>query len=135
VPPRRNRGPIELRPNFHDGFIDGLLVNGLDARVFLRTASQEKFTIVLSGVKSLVLDDFRQGNIILSVDWLDPASLHDESVRRLYQVAQKSSVEERWILDAQTEGLHALEIIPSYGGALAAIFQGREIQVNHVLPS
>jgi hypothetical protein len=72
VPPRRNRGPIELRPNFHDGFIDGLLVNGLDARVFLRTASQEKFTIVLSGVKSLVLDDFRQGNIILSVDWLDP---------------------------------------------------------------
>jgi hypothetical protein len=63
----------------------------------------------LSGVKSLVLDDFRQGNIILSVDWLDPAGLHNESLRRFYQVDEKSSVQERWVLEAQGDGLQARE--------------------------
>jgi hypothetical protein len=122
-------------PNFHDGFIDGLLVTDVEVRIFLQTVGQKKFTVVLSGVKSLVLDDFRRGNIILSVDWLDPAGLHNESVCRLYQVEEKSSLQERWILEAQRDGLQALEIIPSYGGVLAAIFQGREILINHVMPS
>jgi hypothetical protein len=126
---------MELEPNFHDGFIDGLLITDRDVRIFLRTVSHEKFTILLNGVKLLVLDDFRQGNIILSVDWLDPADLHDESVCRLYHVAEKSIVEEGWILEAQRNGLQGLEIIPSYGGVLAAIFQAREIQINHVILS
>ena len=30
---------MELEPNFHDGFIDGLLITDRDVRIFLRTVS------------------------------------------------------------------------------------------------
>jgi hypothetical protein len=32
-------------PNFHDGFSDGLLVTGVEVRIFLRTVSQENLQL------------------------------------------------------------------------------------------
>ena len=60
-------------PNFHDGYVDGVLTSGRDTSIFLRTVNAKKFTIILHGVEQLVLNDFRQGNIVSSVDLLEPA--------------------------------------------------------------
>lgn len=122
-------------PNFHDGFVDGLLTSGRETSVFLRTVNGEKFTVVLHGVENLVLNDFRQGNIILSVDWLDPVEIHDSSIRdfsHLNDEAMTDAVRERWIEETKGKKLLAVEIMPSYGANLVAIFHGREIKRGHV---
>jgi hypothetical protein len=71
-------------PNFHDGFVDGVLVEEGSAKIFVGTVRREKFTILLSGVKTLILNDFRQGNIILSLEWLDATKISDEAIFDFY---------------------------------------------------
>jgi hypothetical protein len=52
---------------FHDGFLDGFLMDGDSAYVFLRTQHEAPFVLEVLGVGSLKVDGFRQGNIIYDV--------------------------------------------------------------------
>jgi hypothetical protein len=55
-------------PNLHDGFVDGVLLTGDEsATVMMRDVTGQTFSMQLIGIKALVCDDFRQGNIILSI--------------------------------------------------------------------
>lgn len=118
-----------MEPNFHDGYIDGVLVAEESASIFLRTVSSEKFTIVLHGVKSLVMNDFRQGNIILDLEWVDAVNVSDSAILDYYSMpeGEVAVLRERWINEIKGRQLHAFEISPSYGADLTAIFREREI--------
>jgi hypothetical protein len=71
-------------PNFHDGFVDGILLGEGSARIFVRAVHGEKFTILLGDVKTLVMSDFGRGNIILSLNWLDATDISDEGLFGYY---------------------------------------------------
>jgi hypothetical protein len=54
-------------PNLHDGRLLGVFADdeARNARVWVETEAGEKFTILMAGLKTLVIEDFRQGDIIL----------------------------------------------------------------------
>lgn len=113
--------------DFHDGYVDGLLISGPSIRIFLRTVDEKRFTLILSQVETLRAEDFRQGNIIfelnlLSVDELDSAFIfeaydYSEELKRAF-------IMNTWVEGAKKKGLQAIEITPSYGCSIAALFKG-----------
>jgi hypothetical protein len=121
-----------VEPNFHDGYhdgyIDGVLVAEGSASIFLRTVSSEKFTIILRDVKSLVMNGFRQWNIILDLKWIDAMNISDSAILDYYSMPKGEAAvfRERWIKEINGRQLHAIEISPSYGADLTAIFRERE---------
>lgn len=123
--------------NFHDGFVDGVLVEDHSARIFVRTVGGEKFTILLRGVMSLVMNDFREGNIILSLDLLDASNISDEALWNYYHRpvdADPASLRSKFLRSIESEQLQALEIDPSYGATLVAIFKESEMKSGYVEP-
>jgi len=121
---------MENPPNFHDGYVDGVLVSERNARILIRTADDQRFTIILRDVKSLAVNDFRQGNIILSLEWLEPANIADDSILSYYSLRENEMsqlLRERWLKEISGKQLQALEICPSYGASLTAIFRGWEL--------
>jgi hypothetical protein len=121
------------RPNFHDGYVDGVLVEKETARIFVRTVSGERFTIELSGVKSLVLDDFRPGSIILDVEWLDDAKkISDHAISRYYYRPANPTLRAEFIRSIEGQQLRGLGISPSYGAGLVAIFKEYELKSGYL---
>ena len=74
-----------MKPDFHDGLLEGLLVSGSSAKVFLKTVAGERFTLVLEGVKQLRAQNFHEGNIVLSVDFIQPEQLSPELIAWTYR--------------------------------------------------
>jgi hypothetical protein len=58
-------------PDFHDGFLDGVFVSGSQAAILLRTLEGQKFKLVLRDVERLHVENFREGNIVFSMDLLE----------------------------------------------------------------
>ena len=107
---------MDNQPSFHDGFLDGLLTSQSGpVRVFLRTMRGEKFTLLLEDVLMLTLNEFREGNIIFGVDFLDASQLDPSAVGDCDLAA--------WIEKAREKQLRALQISASYGGTLVAMFR------------
>ena len=98
-------------PGFHDGFLDGLLSLGSEARMLLRKECGEKFTLVLRDVEALQGDNFRQGNIIFDVVFLGPDELELSDVSELYEFSQewmKTFSLAEWSEKANAKGLKAI---------------------------
>jgi hypothetical protein len=122
--------------DFHDGFVDGVLVSDSTARVFLRSVTGEDFTLVLAEVDALRVDDLKKGNIIFELRLLSPDQLDQDFVFQTYEYSdehKKSFVLQDWVGKAKEKGLTAIEITPSYGCRLSALFRSHTIAVGHVL--
>jgi hypothetical protein len=117
-------------PGFHDGFLDGLFTFGSQARIFLRKQNGEKFTLVIHGLERLQGEDFRQGNIVFDVVFLEPDEIEGSDVCELYQFSEEAvktfSLAE-WLVKAKEKGLKAVQISPSYGCSVQALFQTYEL--------
>ena len=73
---------------FHDGFLDGLLIDkdrGM-VHVYLSTWEKERNTAVLSGVLMLKAGGFREGNIILDVSTRDHDEVTLKDIAELYEL-------------------------------------------------
>lgn len=124
-------------PNFQDGFVDGILLDEGSARIFVRTVHGEKFTILLGDVKTLVMNDFRQGNIILSLDCLDATDISDEGLFGYYSEpvgADSVVLRSSFMREIGDRPLRALEISTSYGVSLMAIFKESEMKSGYLQP-
>jgi hypothetical protein len=99
---------------FHDGYLDGLLIQGGDVHLFLRTEGGQKFVVEASGVSSLRVDGFRQGNIILDVLIRsgDEITVHD--IIGLYEFKEEAKALTK-LEEVRRKNLVVLEINPSYG--------------------
>ena len=111
---------------FHDGFLDGLLVRNASAYLFLRTTNEEEFVLRMSGVLSLKADGFRQGNIIFdvlvrsgdeltAVDMVDLFGFKDEA-----QAAKK-------LEESRQNGQLIIEVNPSYGAECFILAQSVDL--------
>jgi hypothetical protein len=122
-------------PDFHDGYLDGLFVSGKTARIFLRTCTGERFTLFLQEVERLHAENFRQGNIIFSVDFLRLEQLSPEFIFEVYEYSEpdkQNFVMDNWVQGAKQKGLQALEISTSYGCSAFALFKHYELLQGYV---
>lgn len=129
------------QPNFHDGFVDGLILFKSKVHIFLRTISGGKYTLILYEMEALRANDIREGNIILDVDFFESNQLDVSFIFEVYQYSdehKKKFVVEDWIRAASQKRLKGIEISTSYGCTLLAIFKTHEFVEGYLtspLPS
>jgi hypothetical protein len=108
----------KLYSEFHDEFLDGLLLDDSSAHIFLRTYQQERFVIEASNVAALNAGDFKLGNIIFEVltRSANELTLEDiEAVHGPFPEVYRSHYAKRDLELALEKNLILLEINPSYG--------------------
>jgi len=123
-------------PDFHDGFLDGVFVSGSQAAIFLRTLEGQEFKLVLRDVERLHVENFREGNIVFSLDFLEAEHLTLEHICEAYQYNERvppGFVLEHWVEDAKQRGLKAVEISTSYGCSALVLFKSFELREGYVL--
>ena len=103
---------------FHDGFLDGLLLEEAAAHVFVSTAEKEHFVLELSGVAAVDAGTFKEGNIIFDVLIYSCDELTLEQMIAVHGPMSEYGLPDqaqRWLTKAQQGELVLLEINPSYG--------------------
>jgi len=119
-------------PHFHDGLLTGIVLGENKATVFLRQSTGDEYTLTLSGLEILQMEDFRQGNIISMVevvcgqfpyehsglDRLLPPP-HPAAVKQYHD--EHAAIIDRQIARIATGDASLVLIVPSYGADLLAI--------------
>lgn len=101
---------------FHDGWLDGLLINQKSVQVFLSTEERMAFVVVANGVVALAADGFRAGNIVFEVVTRQKEELTLKDITRAYVLAEGATDQgEKLLVKALEQNLIVLEINPSYG--------------------
>ncbi len=121
-------------PDFHDGFVDGVLLSGPSVRILLRTVEGDRFTLILNELEALRVNDLRKGNIVFEVVFLEPKELDASFVFELYGYSdehKKTFALDEWVKEATRKGLTAIEITPSYGCTILAIFKSHSFSAGH----
>ena len=123
-------------PSFHDGHMVGLQVSPrAEAFLFIVDAAGAPYTVALRDVDSMVANDFRKGNIILSLEVGLVGESNAREIRELYCLvsdAQIAQFERQTI--ARLEQLHSqlVELTPSYGCSLLATCKSVAVMRGHV---
>ena len=105
---------------FHDGSLDGLLIEQTSVQVFLSTDGKEPFVLAVDGVVALTAEGFRAGNIIFEVLTKHGPELTLQDITDVYGLAVTDSRQEqaqKFLENARERGLIVLEINPSYGAS------------------
>jgi len=115
---------------FHDGSFDGVLLNGMGAQFFFRTREKQSFVLRVSGLKSLRLNDFRQGNIIFDVLLREGTEVNLSDIVELYGFTDEDKAALK-LEEAHREALVVLEINPSYGASCQLLATSVVLEENH----
>jgi|SRR5579872_272431 len=105
---------------FHDGFYNGLRIEGKSVALFLETFANERHVLLATGVVALRSDEIRAGNIVFDVVLLTANEIGLAEIREVYGLddgEQDESDAQRFLAKAQEEGSSFLTITPSYGGS------------------
>ena len=111
---------MENFDRFHDGFLDGLLIDGPNVRVFLSSYDKQEFVLEVFGVVSLKVDGFRQGNIIFDVLARDGSDVTIDDMMNFFEFKDEANAH-RKLQEAHARNLIVLEINPSYGASCAIL--------------
>jgi hypothetical protein len=112
--------------DFHDGYVDGVLLSPTDVRILLRTVEGKRFTLLLNGIEALQVNDLKEGNIIFEVKVLELAELDSSFIFEVYGYSdylKKTFVLNEWLDKAVQKGLKGIEITPSHGCTVLATFK------------
>ena len=86
---------MDRLPDMHDGFFDGLWTSeDKSAYLFLRTCTGERSTLVLKEVERINVSNFKAGNIILDVVFVDSGKLTVEHIEQLYQFSDAEKAQQ-----------------------------------------
>jgi hypothetical protein len=116
---------------FHDGHLDGLILEKTSAYVLVGTSEAKLFTFEAVGVTAVSAGTFRQGNIIFDVilHSCDELTLdHMIWVQGPLSDFGHPDQAQKWLNHAQRAGLVLLEINPSYGATCYIL--ARSIELN-----
>ncbi|MFZ0295052.1 MAG: hypothetical protein WAL52_15695 [Candidatus Sulfotelmatobacter sp.] len=103
---------------FHDGFFEGLWIDGKRVHVFLATTEMKRLTIVAEGVAGPNVEGFQKGNIILDVVAKTHEEWREQDLAALPELRTiDSSKPNVPLARARQQELMVLEINPSYGGS------------------
>lgn len=127
---------------FHDGLLDGLLIDGPSACVFLSTDEKEHFVLEASDVAAIDAGTFKEGNIIFDVLIYGCDELTPEQMIAVHGPMSEYGLPDqaqRWLAKARQDGLKLLEINPSYGAACLVLahtidLRHREEWLAHQMP-
>lgn len=125
---------MNSQPDFHDGFIDGVLLSDSCARILFRTVEGDRFTLTLNELEALRVADLRKGNIVFEVVFLEPKQLDASFVFELYGYSderKKTFAFDEWVKEATRKSLTAIEVTPSYGCTILAIFKSHSFSTGH----
>ncbi len=125
-------------PHFHDGALIGVVLGEESATVYLRQSTGEEYTLTLSGLEVLQMEDFRQGNVISMVEVVRGRAPYEHSgLERLFEPPHPTAAEDHHKAHATLIGrqcariasgeVSLLVIVPSYGADLLAVC--REVSV------
>jgi hypothetical protein len=105
---------------FHDGWLDGLLIEQAFVQVFISTEEKQPYVMAASGVAALSAGGFKAGNIIFEVLTKQQDELTLQDITESYGLSADVNGQEqaqKLLGKAQERGLTVLQINPSYGGA------------------
>lgn len=114
---------------FHDGWLDGLLIEDKTVRLFLSTEEKLPFTFLANGVLALSGSGFKAGNIIFDVISRQADELTHGEIVSVYGIEGVTAVDEaQKLLDrARDRNLIILEISPSYGASCMILAESIEL--------
>jgi hypothetical protein len=105
---------------FHDGSLDGLLIEGTSVHVFLSTDAKGAFVLAATGVAALAAGGFKAGNIIFEVLTKQNAGVTLQDITDVYGLTADDKGRDqaqKFLEKAQQRNLIVLEINPSYGAS------------------
>lgn len=79
-------------PNFHDGFFDGFGLEDGVVHLFLRTSTEDRFTLTCYGLEAMHIWNVRAGNIILDIEFVGSDFLTASHIEELYELASVDTV-------------------------------------------
>ncbi|MGA2048717.1 MAG: hypothetical protein ABSG96_13535 [Terracidiphilus sp.] len=103
---------------FHDGWFEGLWIEGETAYVFLATHEHERFVFCADGVAELTVDGVKSSNIIFEVLVRDPDEVVLQDLKTLYPLRGDSAAEAQaanLFEKVRLQKWRIQEINPSYG--------------------
>jgi hypothetical protein len=125
---------VKTLNQFHDGFLDGLLIQGTAVRVFLSTEDRQEFVLEVRGVLYLKVDEFREGNIIFDVLERDGDDLTFQDMMDFFGFKDEARAR-RELDEARGKNLIVLEINPSYGATCIILAESVELLPRNDLSS
>ena len=111
---------------FHDGFFNGLLIDGESVCVFISTVDNERFALHATGVVALRSEEIRAGNIILDVQIRNIEEIRREDIREVHDFPETEQGDiwaENALQQAKNVSLSLLMINQSYGGHCLVLAQ------------
>ncbi|WP_263358908.1 hypothetical protein [Acidicapsa ligni] len=115
---------------FHDGWLDGLLIDQKSVQVFLSTEERQPFLVVANGVVALAADGFKAGNIVFEVVTRQKEELTLQDITRAYGLAEGATGQDqaqKLLAKALEQNLIVLEINPSYGASCVLLAESVDL--------
>jgi len=119
-------------PRFHDGYVTGIRLRDGAATIYLREVSGGDYELLLEGLETLHVEDFREGNIILCVEvvtgrrpnadtdfnslFVPPHPTADVQYHEAHALLLRQQIER-----IESGHVSLIQIVPSYGADLLAI--------------
>jgi hypothetical protein len=117
---------MEKFDQFHDGYLDGLLIQGTSVSIFLSAEDRQEFVLEVGGVLSLKVDGFRQGNIIFDVIIRDGDNITIHDIINLFGFKDEAKALKKFE-ESRRMNLIVLEINPSYGASCLILAESVEL--------
>ena len=121
---------MKIFERFHDGSIDGLIIQGTIVRLLLSTEGGQKFTMEARGVLSLKADGFRQGNIIYEVLERGCDDLTLDDMMNFFEFKDEANAHSK-LEESRGKDLIVLEVNPSYGASCGILAESVELLPGH----
>jgi hypothetical protein len=119
---------------FHDGWLDGLLIEQASVQVFISTEEKQPYVIAAGGVVALCADGFKAGNIIFEVLTRQQDELTLQDITESYGLSADINGQEqaqKLLGEARERGLTVLQVNPSYGGTCILLAESVELLPRH----
>lgn len=101
---------------FHDGAIEGFLLESRKVQIFLSTEERQRFVLELNGTLALKADGFRETSGIFEVLIRDSDELTYDDVLDIYEFTDENKARSKFE-QMRGEKLIVVEINPSYGAS------------------
>ena len=131
IEPKFDASGVLRSPDLHDGLLRGIIVSkDKQADLIVYDTGGKEYLISLRNVKRLRAKDFFEGNILFDITLFRLESCPMNLLEDLYGIANKFGDSTFIETLKQTEGLegyHVIDVSPSYGCSLVALFSELEI--------
>jgi len=133
IEPKFDASGVLRSPDLHDGLLSGIIVSkDKQVDLIVYDAGGKEYLISLRSVKRLRAKDFFEGNILFDITLFRLKSCPMDLLEELYGIDNKSGDStfiKKLKQTKELEGYHIIDVSPSYGCSLVALFSDLEISI------